>query len=292
MIELHRLFAFQLVAQSGGYARATRAAPYPITQPALHQQVRKLEKELGLSLLERVAKDQMRPTPAGAHLLAFIAPFFRDLPAVVRSLQQGDFDGNLSIEAEPLLIRRLLPDWLLALRRRRPQVQVHLRELATNDVGPLRSGRADVLIGYLPEIPDDIASQQVATLHPCIVVPKAQAPSGGRTPRLRDLAETPFLAYPAGSLAHGLQMRALASFGAAPQQTMNLDHADAILGYVESGLGWSLLPSLEPGGPKGARLVAFPLRRPKLTFPVVMAWRKDAPENPMLDALLECAPGR
>jgi hypothetical protein len=27
-----------------------------------------------------------------------------------------------------------------------------------------------------------------------------------------------------------------------------------------------------------------------VTFPVVMAWRKDAPENPMLDALIACAP--
>ncbi len=218
-----------------------------------------------------------------------MAPFFGDLPAVVRSLQRGDFDGHLSIEAEPLLIRRLLPAWLLALRRQRPQVQLHLRELGQNDVTPLRTGRADVLVGYLPEIPDDVASQRVGTLHPCIVVPRELAP-GRRAPRLRDLAATPFLAYPAGSLAHGLQMRALATYGALPQQTMNLDHADAILGFVESGLGWSLLPSLDPAGPKGARMAAFPLRRPRLTFPVVMAWRKDAPENPMLDALLACAP--
>jgi DNA-binding transcriptional LysR family regulator len=71
---------------------------------------------------------------------------------------------------------------------------------------------------------------------------------------------------------------------------MHLDTADAILGFVESGLGWSLVPSLDAAGPAGRRLVAFPLPRPNVTFPVVMAWRKDAPENPMLDALLECAP--
>ena len=40
----------------------------------------------------------------------------------------------------------------------------------------------------------------------------------------------------------------------------------------------------------GRRLAAFPLQRPRTTFPVVMAWRKDMPENPMFDALLECAP--
>jgi DNA-binding transcriptional LysR family regulator len=63
-----------------------------------------------------------------------------------------------------------------------------------------------------------------------------------------------------------------------------------MLGYVESGLGWSLVPSLDPEGPPGRRLAAFAWGRPRVTFPVVLAWRKDAPENPMLDALIACAP--
>src|SRR5690606_10677336 len=138
---------------------------------------RKLERELGLTLLERVGKDEMRPTPAGAHLLAFAQPFFRDLPAVVRSLRTGGFDGSLSIHAESLLIRQLLPAWLVALRRRRPNVQLHLQELVHADATPLRTGRADVLVAHLPEIPPDVASQQVATLHPCVVVPRERAGS-------------------------------------------------------------------------------------------------------------------
>ena len=54
MVDLHRLEGFWLVATHGGYARAARAAAYPITQPALHQQVKKLEAEVGITLLERV----------------------------------------------------------------------------------------------------------------------------------------------------------------------------------------------------------------------------------------------
>ena len=100
MIDLHRLAGFHLVAKEGGYAKAARAAPYPITQPALHQQVRKLEGEVGITLLERVSKDRMQPTPAGAQLLNFIKPFFRDLPRVVDSVRTGNFDGALTIHAE------------------------------------------------------------------------------------------------------------------------------------------------------------------------------------------------
>lgn len=290
MIDLHRLAGFHLVATEGGYARATRAAPYPITQPALHQQVRKLEGELDLQLLERVGKDRMRPTPAGEQLLAFVGPFFRDLPAVVRRLQTGDYDGVLSIQAESLLIRQLLPGWLATLRRKRPQVELRLEEIAQPDVDALRSGRTDVMVAHIPDIPDDIASIEVAQLHACVVVPRDQVATKKRAPRLSDLAELTFMSYPPGSRQHALQMQALALHGVTPPQSIALDTADSILGFVESGLGWSLVPNLNAGGPSGRRLFAFPLDRPKLTFPVVVAWRKDAPENPMLDALLECAP--
>jgi DNA-binding transcriptional LysR family regulator len=290
MIDLHRVVGFHLVATAGGYARAARAAEYPITQAALHQQVRKLEGEVGLQLLERVGKDTMRPTPAGAHLLAFVGPFLRDLPAVVRRLRTGEFDGALSIQAESLLIRQLLPGWLLALRKRRPGCQLRLQEMPHGDAAPLRSGAADAIVAHLPEVPDDVASQVVAELFPCLVVPRERAPAAGRAVRLGDLGDVPFLAYPAGSRAHTLQMQALASEGFAPSQTITLDTADAILGFVESGLGWSLVPSLDPDGPTGRRLAAFPWGKPRVTFPVVLAWRKDAPENPMLDALIATAP--
>jgi DNA-binding transcriptional LysR family regulator len=290
MIDLHRLAGFCLVATHGGYARAARAADYPITQPALHQQVRKLEAEVGLQLLERVGKDQMRPTPAGAHLLAFTLPFLRDLPGVVRNLQTGEFDGSLSIQAESLLIRQLLPQWLVALRRRAPRVALQLVEMIHAGVEPLRTGLADVVVAHLPEVPDDIATQVVAELHPCLVVPRDRAGTGGRAPALKSLADLPFLAYPPGSRRHALQMQALAAHDTQPVQVIGLDSADAMLGFVESGLGWSLVPSLDRDGPSGRRLAAFPLQRPRMTFPVVMAWRKDMPENPMLDALLECAP--
>ncbi|MEZ5966367.1 MAG: LysR family transcriptional regulator [Planctomycetota bacterium] len=289
MIDLNRLVGFHLVASQGGYARAARAAPYPITQPALHQQVRKLEREVGLQLLERVGKDQMRPTPAGAHLLAFVGPFLRDLPQVLHGLRTGEFDGALTIHAESLLIRQLLPDWLLALRRRRPAVQLHLQELIHVDVGLLRSGAADALVAHLPDVPPDVASQTVAVVHACLVVPREHAPARGR-PKLRELGALPFLSYPVGTRQHALQVQALVQHDISPAASIALDTADAILGFVESGLGWSLVPSLDPDGPKGRRLAAYAWGSPRVTFPIVLAWRKDAPENPMLDALIACAP--
>ncbi|MCB9877928.1 MAG: LysR family transcriptional regulator [Planctomycetes bacterium] len=289
MIDLHRLAGFHLVATSGGYAKAVRAAPYPITQPALHQQVRKLEQEVGVTLLERIGKDTMQPTPAGARLLEFVTPFFRDLPRVVQTLRTGEFDGALSIHAESLLIRQLLPPWLAALRRKRPNAQLSLQELVRVDLELLRSGAADVLIAHLPEVPGDVATQRIAVVHGCLVLPKERAPKRGK-PRLQELTDMPFLSYPPNTRHQALQLQALAMQAVVPSSTIALDTADAILGFVESGLGWSLVPSLDPEGPKGRRLAAYPWGSPRVTFPIVMAWRKDAPEHPLLDELIACAP--
>jgi DNA-binding transcriptional LysR family regulator len=213
----------------------------------------------------------------------------RDLPRVVESVRTGEFDGALTIHAESLLIRQLLPSWLIALKKRRPNARLHLQELVHVDLDLLRSGRADVLVAHLPEVPGDVASQVVATVHACLVVPKARAPKRGR-PKLEELAGVPFLGYPIDSRQYALQLQALAMHGIAPTDTIALDTADTILGYVEAGLGWSLVPSLDPDGPKGRRLAAYPWGRPRVTFPIVMAWRKDAPEHPLLDALIACAP--
>jgi len=289
MIDMHRLAGFHLVATAGGYAKAARAAPYPITHPALHQQVRKLEAEIGATLLERVGKDRMQTTPAGEHLMQFIMPFFRDLPRVINNVRTGDFDGSLTIHAESLLIRQLLPSWLVALRRKRPNAQLHLHGLVQVDLNLLRSGAADVLVAHIPEIPNDIATQVIATVYACLILPRERAPKRGR-PKLEALDDLPFLTYPIGSRQHALQLQALAIHGITPTSTMSLDTADTIFGYVESGLGWSLVPSLDADGPKGRRLTAYAWGKPRTTFPIVMAWRKDAPEHPMLDEMIECAP--
>jgi DNA-binding transcriptional LysR family regulator len=68
MIQLHRLEGFYRVALHNGYAAAARGFPYPITQPAVYQQVRKLEEELGTRLFERAGRDRVEPTAAGRRL--------------------------------------------------------------------------------------------------------------------------------------------------------------------------------------------------------------------------------
>ncbi len=290
MIQLHRLEGFYWVARTGGYARAARAFPYPITQPAVHQQVKKLEQELGIDLFERVAKDRVQLTPAGQKLYEFVGPFFTELPAVVRAVQSGELGGRLEIGAAPMLLRQLLPAWLKRLQRKSKGLEIELHECIVPDLQGLRGGQLDLLVDHLPQVPDDVATLHVATLHGCLVLPSTHPLARRKRIDIAALSGETFVAYNQRLFAHELQMQALRLHDTVPGRIVSAGSAETILGFVESGLGFSLVPSLDPDGPKGRGIAARPLTSPKVEFPVFAAWRKNAPENAALDAFLETAP--
>jgi len=290
MLQVQRLEGFYWVAREGGYARAARAFPHPITQPAVHQQVKKLEGELGVALFERVAKDRVVLTPAGVRLFDFVRPFFEGLPGLVRSLREGEYAGELRIETSNLLLRYMLPPWIRRLRRQHPRMQVHVSETRHPELAALRRGDVDLVIEHLYEVPDDIATMRVGVVRPFVVLPRGHRLADSKRVDLAALHADPFVSYMPNQRARELQHEALARHEVAPPHLLSASSAEGILGLVEAELGWSILPWLDEAGPRSKGIVALPLAAPKVEFPVLAAWRKDAPANPLLDAALETAP--
>jgi DNA-binding transcriptional LysR family regulator len=290
VIQLHRLEGFYWVAKVGGYAKAARAFPYPITQPAVHQQVSKLEDDLKIELFERVGKDRMQLTAAGERLFRFVQPFFEGLPGVVRAVSSGDFGGTLIVHAAPLIVRHVMPRWIQRLRKARPELRVHLVEARTTEVGRLRDGSADLLVDFLPEWPADVATMKIAALVGFVVLPSKHRLAGLKRVDVSQLAEDTFIGYSPGSIAHDLQLKALGTHGVAPRDVLSASSAESILAFVQAELGYSLLPWPDADGPKWPGVHATPLVSPPVEIPVVAAWRKDTPDNPLLDAALETAP--
>lgn len=218
------------------------------------------------------------------------APFFEGLPVVVRSLRSRDFGGELRVHAAGLFVRHLLPGWLKRLQRRRPDIRLDVRELDVSDLSLLRLGKTDLMIDHLPEVPDDIAVVRVGTVRAFVVVPLAHRLVRRTRIELGDLRNDTFVSYHPGLLHHTLQMKALAACGVAPRRLIAAGSADAILGFVASGLGYSLVPALDRRGPRAPGVVARLLTAPRMEFPVVAAWWKGAAENPLLAAALAAAP--
>src|SRR5262245_17856003 len=127
-VRLHQLEGFFYVGAEQGYARAARAMPYPITEPALHQQVRKLERSLGAKLLQRGPGRRMLLTAEGRALHAFIRPYFLDLPGVLRSVADRSA-GELVVATEHLFVEGICAPALARVRRRFPDARLRLIEM-------------------------------------------------------------------------------------------------------------------------------------------------------------------
>jgi DNA-binding transcriptional LysR family regulator len=286
-MQIARLEGFYWVARTGGYAAAARAFPYPLTQPAVFQQVRKLENELGVRLFERVGKAEVRLTAPGRQLYAHAAPFFEQLPAVERALKGATPARELRLAAEALILQQVLPSWIRRLQRRAPDLRVDVRELVKPDPDLVRSGAVDLAVAYFPSaLPAGLASRPIATLSAFLVVPARSELA--RRPRLtlRDLGPETFVTYNPGTIHHELQRRALARSGAAPARVISASTTEAILGLVAAGVGCSLVPSVDQSLLRRRGVVArtFPPGRGR--FPVRAVWRTSGPANPAVDVAL------
>ena len=289
-MQLHRLEGFYYVAVHGGYARAARAFPYPITQPGVHQQVRKLERELGVELFERTAKDRVRPTAAGKHLFRFCSPFFRQLPGVVSAMRAGSYGGRVAIDASGLVLTQLLPGWVRQLREKRPDISVDICEVQTPEFTRLDSGTADLIVDYVPSVPVGYQSQQVAVGSAYVIVPRDHPAAAGGRVRIARLKDMPLVCYHPELRQHDLQLRAVRTYIGEPVGTVSASSVQAICALVQAGLGYSIVPWLAPEGPTFDGLLAKRQRSVDARFAIRAVWRGARGNSPLVDAAL-CAIG-
>ena len=289
-LPLSRLEGFYWVARTEGYARAARSFPYPITQPGVHQQVKRLEGELGVSLFERVGKDRVVLTPEGRTLYAFVAPFLEQLGSVIAQVQGGEVKGILKVSASGLVLRHLLPSWFRRLHSRRPQLELILSETKTADPNLLRTGEADLVVDHFSEQPDDLMMREVGRAYAFLAVPSSHPAAESGSLSLEALKDEPFVAYNVDRTLRAAQLEVLRQHGITPRRMFSADSAETILGFVAAGLGYSLVPWLASQGPRVAGVVTQRLVRPAASFPIFAAYRKTASANPLIRAALEEAP--
>ncbi|MET8472747.1 transcriptional regulator CynR [Streptomyces sp. NPDC006422] len=131
--ELRQVRYFMAVVDHAGFTRA--AEVLRISQPTLSQQVRQLERSLGVQLLDRSGRT-VRPTDAGRAYLEHARRALRDLAAGERALHDvRDLSrGHLRLGVTPTFTAYLVGPLIAALRERHPGITVSVRELTQADL--------------------------------------------------------------------------------------------------------------------------------------------------------------
>jgi DNA-binding transcriptional LysR family regulator len=243
-VNLRHLGAWLAVVEEGSVTAAARRLA--ISQPALSQQLRALERVFGSPLLERLPRG-VQPTPLGRALLhdarATLAAAGR-LTRQARSVA-GFESGVLEIATLPSLVDATLLDPIRRWHREYAHVAIRLREfplqsLMTESVG---MGVGDVAIGVRPPR----WSGPVVSLgweQFVVVLPPGDPLSGGRGPlALSELADRSWVLYePSNGLADYVTA-ACAHAGFRPREAVSTSQVQAAIHLAVAGLGPVLVPS-------------------------------------------------
>jgi DNA-binding transcriptional LysR family regulator len=231
----------------------------------------------------------MMLTDAGRTLYDFCAPFFEGLTPLVQAIEKGLVGGQLRIDAAALEISQVLPRWIKRLRRELPELKIVVKEIEEPDYGRLRSGQTDLIVDYQPSPPRDVRATRVGTYYGFLVVPRELLPTSGRL-ELRAMGSAPFASFPPGSSPYALQLAALRESGCTPPSIVNASSVAGILGFVQSGLCYSLVPWGDARGPRLPGVKSVRLPRARAEFAVIATTRRTGSDE-RLERALACALG-
>jgi DNA-binding transcriptional LysR family regulator len=288
-MELRHLRAFAAVAEELHFGRA--AARLHMAQPPFSQQIKQLERDLGVQLLQRTTR-AVRLTNAGTvfleHAHRVLAEADRARESVLLA-EQGE-RGEIRVGLTGVTTWRLLPRMTRVYRERYPLVRLELHPAVFSgaQLGALFDGSIDV--GFLrAPVPPLLASRMLLDEPLVAVLPEEHALAGSAAVALADLADENFVSYPArqGSSLRDTAMNACYSVGFAPRIVQEAPDTYTVVALVGAAVGVALLPaSAERLQLEG--VVFRPVTGADVQVPITLAWRRDDP-SPVLAGFLEVA---
>ncbi len=292
-MELRHLRYFVAVAQELNFTRAARKLR--VAQPALSRQIRQLEEELGVQLLERTRR-RVALTQAGRAFLDESKGILKQSEEAVRRTQAAGRSGNGQLKLAYVwgLFHSLVPGLLARFRGDFPAAAAHLFDLtATEQARAVKEGSIDAgFIGFAHEADaTQLAKQKVGNCQFLAAVPRHHPAARQPKLALESLAAELFIAISENSYPGAWHIVAAACGRAwfRPRVLEAAERGFTILGLVAGNCGVALLPESLQALPHPG--VVF---RPLIDPPqgdLYVAWNPNRMSH-LLEAFLElCASG-
>ena len=280
-LDAHALRVVRAVHETGSITAAAASLGY--SQPAVSQQLKRLEQRLGLAVIERVGRG-VRLTEAGLVLARHAVTVSTALDAAAGEIAelQGLRSGLVRLVAFPSASATLVPSLLARMKKQHGQISItYLEAEPPEAVAALRENRADLAITF--SYPGDRVDPhresaqglRVATLRRdemMLVLPIAHELAGAVAPiDLGDLADENWVAGCPRCRGHLLDLCERRGF--APRISYETDNVAAVFGLVEAGIGVALLPALaiESAGTRAGVVIRATTGRDHRTLHAVTA---------------------
>ncbi|MEO3774151.1 LysR family transcriptional regulator [Micromonospora sp. B9E7] len=275
-MQLHQLRYFVAVAEVRHFTQA--ADIVGITQPSLSKQIHALEADLGAPLFERL-RGNIALTAAGEVLLPLATRILADVETATREVQElaGLRRGRVRLGATPSLATSLAPPVLRRFRDAHPTIDLRVEEGGSQDlVRDLLRGDLDLALIIMPAQGADPGLRVDPILRESLVVASVdEVPTASATGELRitDLRDQPMVMFREGYDLRDATIQACREAGFEPSFAVDGGEMDAVLSFVEAGLGIALVPGIVLARRPGVRIT--PLAPPGVRRTIAVARRRD-----------------
>jgi len=263
-----------------------------VSQPTLSTQVRKLEDELGVQLVERSPRKIML-TPVGEEIAERARLVLSDIDqirAVAR--RAGDpADGNLRLGLFPTLAPYLLPHVIPTIRKQYPNLRLQLAEEKTETIlKMLQHGELDAALLALP-INADGLDLEILFDEPFVLAVPGDHPLAAKSRiTLKDLNGSELLLLEEGHCLreHALEVCDLA--GAHERVDFHATSLETLRQMVAANVGITLMPllSVKPPIAQTSNLITIRFSNPAPSRTIAMVWRHSSALADFLRELAVC----
>ncbi|MCW5579559.1 MAG: DNA-binding transcriptional regulator OxyR, partial [Dokdonella sp.] len=272
------------LAEHKHFGRA--AAASFVSQPTLSTQIRKLEEELGVTLVERLPRKVLF-TSVGREVVQHARAVLREVDEI-KAVARRTLDpeaGTLRLGIFPTLGPYLLPHIVPRMRERFPHLELLLTEEKTQVVlDQLREGRLDAGILALPIHDEQLHSEPLFDEPFLLAVPEGHPLARRKSLKLDELADHSLLLLEDGHCLRDQALEVCHHAGASEQGGFRATSLETLRQMVAANVGITLLPTLpvKPPVPQvdHVRLIEFSGRPPSRL--IAMVWRKSSALNAFL----------
>ena len=271
---------FRDLIETGSFSKA--AELNYLTQSAVSQQLKHLERSVGRPLLDRGSR-QLKLTPAGRifyRTAKRIVASYEDITARIQSIAP-ESEQRLRIAAiysvGTYVLQRYLKDFL----QRHPEVKVEVDyQKASRICDDILRGRADLSIMAYPVKRRDLQTIPLSEEEMVLALPKRHPLARRETVSLGDLAGQDFIAFDRGTPTRKALDKVLRGARVRPKVRMELDNIETIKSAVSSGMGVAIVPEATVAGEaKDGSLCVRRFTDQKLFRPLGVLVRKTRREN-------------
>ncbi len=262
-----------------------------VSQPTLSTQIKKLEEELGVTLIERAPRKVML-TAAGQDAVLRARRIVAEVDELKESARRSrdPASGALRLGVFPTLGPYLLPHVVPQLRERFPQLELLLTEEKSDVLlARLREGKLDAALLALPLHDDQLHAQFLFEEAFLLAAPERHPLAQSKALHIDALNDETLLLLEDGHCLRDQALDVCRLSGAQEKTGFRATSLETLRQMVAAGVGVTLLPALSVHDPivqpAGIRLVRFadpaPSRR------IALVWRKSSALDGLLQQLAE-----